>query len=331
MTINPPPKSVLVYVGGDLVGDALMKLPFVRALRGAWPDAHVTWLAGVNVTAFAHELAPLVDGLIDECIENAGFETVRGKILSRPLDGRRFDLIIDTQRGVPRTLLVRRIRHRVFVSGAADFLLSDRRPPKGWKRPRGMVAQMMALLALAYGGEPPEGPPVPVDAAAAGLAARLLPAGPTYVGFAPGAGGQHKRWPLDRYIALACLEAAAGRTPVFVLGPNEAGLAAEIGAAVPGAVVPEEEAGRGHVRTPAVSIALAGKLSAAVANDAGSGHILAAGGTPLVSLFGPTPPEKFAPAARRLEILRAQDFGGGSEMEAIPVDAVADALNRLLA
>lgn len=339
MTLNPPqqspprfvPESVLVYVGGDLVGDALMKLPFVRALRGAWPDANVTWLAGVNVTAFAHELAPLVDGLIDECIENAGFGSARGKILTRPLGGRRFDLVIDTQRGVPRSLLVRRIRHRVFVSGAADFWLSDVKPPKGWQRPRGMVAQMMGLLALAYGAEPPEGPPVPVDAAAAALAARLLPAGPIYVGFAPGAGGQHKRWPLESYLALARLEAAAGRTPVFILGPNEAGLAGEIRAAVPGAIVPEEAAGSGHIVTPSVSIALAGKLSAAVANDAGSGHILAAGGTPLVSLFGPTPPEKFAPAARRLEIVRAQDFGGTPEMSAIPVDAAAAALSRLLA
>ena len=331
MIVHPSPETVLVYVGGDLVGDALMKLPFVRALRGAWPDAHVTWLAGVNRTAFAHELAPLVDGLIDECIENAGFESARGKILARPLGGRRFDLVIDTQRGVGRSMLVRRIRHRVFVSGAAGFRLSDRRPPRSWARPRGMVAQMMALLELAYGQAPPEGPPVPVDAGTAERAARSLPAGPVYVGFAPGAGGQHKRWPLDRFLDIARIEAAAGRTPVFILGPGEAGLAAEIAAAVPGAVVPEEEAGSGHIRTPMLSIALAGRLAAAVANDAGSGHILAAGGVPLVSLFGPTPPEKFAPAARRLEIVRAQAFGGGDEMAAIPTEAVAAALSRLLA
>ena len=81
------PQTVAVYVGGDLIGDALMKLPFVRALKGAWPDTHVTWLAGVHKTAFAHELAPLVTGLIDETIEEAGFETVRGKILTRPLAG----------------------------------------------------------------------------------------------------------------------------------------------------------------------------------------------------------------------------------------------------
>ena len=66
--------SVLVYVNGDLVGDGVMKLPFVRALRHAFPNAHITWLAGIWKSAYAHQLAPLVQGLIDEVIEEAGAE-----------------------------------------------------------------------------------------------------------------------------------------------------------------------------------------------------------------------------------------------------------------
>ena len=37
---------ILVYVGLDLVGDGLMKLPFARLLRANWPDARVVWCAG---------------------------------------------------------------------------------------------------------------------------------------------------------------------------------------------------------------------------------------------------------------------------------------------
>ena len=131
-------------------------------------------------------------------------------------------------------------------------------------------------------------------------------------------------------LEIARREASAGHRPVFVLGPGETGLVPEIRSAAPGAILPEETPGSGHVRTPMLSIAIARRLAAAVANDAGAGHILAAGGTPLVSLFGPTPPEKFAPATGRLEILRAQDFGGTDEMAAIPADAVSSALGRLL-
>ncbi|WP_232302628.1 hypothetical protein [Elstera litoralis] len=34
----PVDARVLVYVGLDLMGDGLMKLPFVRALRAAFPE-----------------------------------------------------------------------------------------------------------------------------------------------------------------------------------------------------------------------------------------------------------------------------------------------------
>ena len=44
--------SILVYVGLDRVGDGVMKLPFVRALRNAFPDAEVTWLAGQGESVY---------------------------------------------------------------------------------------------------------------------------------------------------------------------------------------------------------------------------------------------------------------------------------------
>ncbi|HTH16123.1 MAG TPA: glycosyltransferase family 9 protein, partial [Magnetospirillum sp.] len=81
---------------------------------------------------------------------------------------------------------------------------------------------------------------------------------------------------------------------------------------------------------PQLTIALARRLAAAVANDSGTGHMLAAADVPMVSLFGPTPPEKFAPATQRLIVVRAQDFGADA-MDAIPVQAVADALAATLA
>ena len=49
---------------------------------------------------------------------------------TRPLAGRRFDLVLDTQRRLLTTLAVRRIRHGRFVSGAARYLLSDARPSR---------------------------------------------------------------------------------------------------------------------------------------------------------------------------------------------------------
>jgi len=326
------PASVLAYVNGDLVGDGLMKLPFVRALRHAFPDARITWFAGMWKSAYAHRLAPLVHGLLDEVIEEGGVDQRLRWLARRPLGGRRFDLIIDTQRSVLTSLMLRRIRHRRLVCGTADFLLSDVRPVRGYRRPPAMVAQMLDLIALATGRPVAPGRMPPLDPALAAAAAARLPPGPCYVGIAPGAGGRHKCWPLDNFIALARAQVARGRVPVFMLGPQEAAWLDALHGAVPDALFPSSQDGVdiGVCDSPALTIALAQLLAAGVANDAGAGHMIAAADVPLVSLFGPTSADKFAPTARRLAILRADSFGGDT-MAAIPVDAVVAAVDEAVA
>ncbi len=113
-------------------------------------------------------------------------------------------------------------------------------------------------------------------------------------------------------------------TPVFLIGPAEREWETGIRAALPQAILPLTD-----LDGPPVTMALGTRLSAAIANDSGTGHMLAAAGVPLVSLFGPTAPEKFAPAAQRLTVIRAQDFGA-EEMAAIPVEPVMAALTGLL-
>jgi ADP-heptose:LPS heptosyltransferase len=324
-------RSVLVYVGGDLVGDGLMKLPFARALRRAFPTARITWCAGKHRSAYARALAPLVFGLIDEVIERAGFDRPSAFLFRRPLGGRRVDLVIDTQRGVAATLALRRVHHRRFVSGAAGFRLSDVRPPPGYRRPPSMVRQMLDLIELATGKPAAPDVPLVLDAAAHLAAAKALPVGPVYVGLAPGAGGKRKCWPLERFIALARAQAETGRVPVFVLGPEEEDWAEHLAAEVPQALIPSSDpaSGLGGSDDPAFTIALAGRLAVAVANDAGVGHMIAAADVPMVSLFGPTRPEKFAPAAQRLTVIDAREFGA-EDMAAIPLSAVVEAVDRAL-
>ena len=118
MTSNPP-DSVLVYVGFDRIGDGLLKLPFVRGLRAAFPSARITWLAGREDSVYAGVLADLAHGLIDEIIENAGIGLSFGELfhgLSKsPLGGRRFDLIIDTQRIFWTSLSLKRVPLDAFI------------------------------------------------------------------------------------------------------------------------------------------------------------------------------------------------------------------------
>lgn len=318
------PESILVYVGLDRFGDGLMKLPFVRALRSTWPEARVTWLAGKGETVYAGRLSPLVFGLVDEVIQNAGIGLAAGELLRRPLPDRRFDLILDTQRRFMTSLVLKRIAHGHFVSGTAGWLLSDARPSRRGKPPS-MIRQMLDLIEAASGHTiEPARARATLSADLERQAAALLPDGPAYVGLAPGAGDRRKCWPLDRFVAL-------GRrygSPVVLLGPDETEWHTELKTELPAALFPFQATSLGA--DPALSLAIARRLRAAVANDAGTGHLLAAGDCPLVSLFGPTPAAKFAPFAARLTLIEAQSFGS-DEMTAIPVDAVAAAVERHLA
>ncbi len=333
MAVNRPVNSILVYVGLDRVGDGLIKLPFVRGLRAAYPDARITWLAGKDTSVYASVLKGAVAGLIDEVIERANIGLELGELLHNPLPGRFFDLIIDTQRVALASLVLHRIRHGAIVSPFAHFALSSCKPPRGYKFPRGMQRQLLDLLEVATGiSQPtPSGLAIDIDPALRDLAARLLPGGPTYVGLAPGAGGLPKCWPLENFIALAKIQLAAGRVPVFILGPAEAGWDSKIQSHMEGAKFPlqEDEIGARMGFAPELTIALALRLALAVSNDSGTGHMLAVGGAPMVSLYGRTVAEKFLPMTDRLTILRAQDFGG-REMHFIPVDAVARAVNAAL-
>ena len=189
------PTSVMVHVGLDRIGDSLLKLPFVRGLRQAFPEARITWVAGKDTSLYAGRMAPVVVGLLDEVIEKAGIgERPIEFIRRRPLPGRRFDLIIDTQRIVWASLSLRRIPHKVFISPAAKFLLSSRRPAWGYRKPNSMIRQMLDLLELASGRTFPTPDRIDLRPSPelAALAEHLLPAGPVYVAIAPGSGGPPK-------------------------------------------------------------------------------------------------------------------------------------------
>lgn len=324
--------SVLVYTGQDTVGDGLVKLPFLRDLRRRFPASRLSWCAGIGPCAYAGTLAPLVKGLLDEVIENPGLgrSPWQGFSPLRPLAGRRFDLVIDTQKAVLRSLAVRRIRHGMFLSAASGFRLSDRKPAPQIPRPRHLIDQLRGLLDLVLPA--PSGSPLPplvLPESLKELARALLPDGAVYVGISPGAGDKAKCWPLERFIALAKIEAESGRIPVLFLGPEEQAWMEQIREAVPEALIPESDpraiaAGTG----PLLVIALAGRLAAAVANDSGTGHMLAAGNAPLVSLFSKHDPKKYAPSADRLAIVDSKDFGG-VDPALIPLEAVRDALAHL--
>nr|WP_295108524.1 glycosyltransferase family 9 protein [uncultured Caulobacter sp.] len=318
-------QTVLIYSMGEVIGDGLIKLPFIAGLRAAFPEARISWCAAKVETVYAGPLKGVVAGYIDELILEGpnGGQPLDMLPWNKPFGGRKFDLVIDTQEHIGRSGVAQRGAAGRFVSAARHARDND------W--PVAVTDRLARLLSLATDGQ---GAPTPLALThpdALNAAEALLPAGPTYVGLAPGAGGQDKRWPLENYLELARRVATEGWVPVFFFGPDEAEDAAIAAREVPTALQPERHRTDGFtaVKGPLLVIALAGRLAAGVANDAGPGHMLAAGGAPLLSLQQDRRKSvKFRPAAQRLEMLVAEDYGSG--MGVLPVDAAWSALQKLV-
>jgi ADP-heptose:LPS heptosyltransferase/uncharacterized protein YjbJ (UPF0337 family) len=111
----------------------------------------------------------------------------------------------------------------------------------------------------------------------------------------PGAASPARRWPPERWAAVARAEAAAGRGVVVTGGPDEVEPARAVAAAAglpDGAML----AGRTDLLSLAAVVAEAGRV---LCGDTGVAHLATAYRVPSVVLFGPTPPQEWGPPPGR--------------------------------
>lgn len=153
-------------------------------------------------------------------------------------------------------------------------------------------------------------------------------AGGDYIVLHPGTSefGKIKRWPIDRFGALARKLSAEGHRVLVVWGPGERGMAEAIA----------KEGG------PAVRVAmetrsildLAELIAGArvfVGADSGPLHIASAVGVRSVALFGPKDPAVYGPFNPLGRVVYKPDGGGTASMEAITVEDAHAAVASLAA
>jgi ADP-heptose:LPS heptosyltransferase len=111
----------------------------------------------------------------------------------------------------------------------------------------------------------------------------------------PGAASAARRWPAERFAAVARAEADDGRSVVVTGTPGEVNLAEEV-AARAGLLDNSVVAGRTDLRGLAAFVAAAGRV---VCGDTGLAHLATALRTPSVVLFGPVSPAHWGPPPDR--------------------------------
>ena len=284
-------QKILIWLPSPL-GDAICATPALRAFRGLFADAHITFLAApftqaiLSPTAFADAWLTPAKGFASKV---------------RQLRSQRFDSVILLKNSFGSALTVRLagIGRRIgYARDGRSFLLTDKIAPaideQGDFKPVSSVEYYL-MLAEKLGAVPtsrlPELEVAPGDqeAIAAAFPEPDKHSKPLVILVPGGAFGPSKLWPAERY--AACAEALIDRHNAQVI-VSVAPTAAELKAA---------EAICSHCRHPLIHLgktpltggqlkALFRRASLVLTNDTGPRHIAIALRKKTVTLFGPNNP-----------------------------------------
>jgi lipopolysaccharide heptosyltransferase I len=290
---------VLVRLGA--LGDIVHAIPVVAALREAWPAARIGWIAHPRFAPLLH----LVDGL-DHV---HALERRTGATAIRDVRRQRYDVCIDLQ-GLLKSAAVARLSGARRVLGFSRSLLRESAAALAYSQTGGDGAghvidknlSLLSLLGLHTRARrfPLRIPATPVVA----CTREVLRAGADdpFVLMNPGAAWPNKRWPAERFGAVARrLREQTGMRSVVLWGPDEATLAAAV------ARSSGEAACMAPQTTLVEMLALAAAARVVVSGDTGPLHLAAAVGTPIVGLYGPTPPGRNGPWEARDRVVSAHE------------------------
>ncbi len=268
----------------------------------------------------AADLFRAVPGLVAlHCIDRAaGLAAWRRPLLA--LAGRRFDVVIDARGAV----LGKLVRARRRVTPQVSSIL--RHQVEEWSD------WMGADNALA--------PKLWLDEAARSAAATVAPGAEPLLILAPGGVVAAKRWPAERFAAVARRlidgPLAGARVILLAAAQRDGDVTRAIAASLDADGVPALNLGRMGLLAAA---ALLERATLCIGNDNALTHLAAAAGAPTLTLFGATDERVRAPFGKRTQTLRGQEYEvlmglpaleGRSSLEAISVDAVEVAAQDLL-
>jgi ADP-heptose:LPS heptosyltransferase len=331
MSFNP--RSILVIDFGQL-GDVVMSLPALSAIRTRFPDARITVVAGkpsseiVELSGYADEIIT-----VDRVALRDGFKPLsilRIFQIVQDVRRRQFDFVIDLHSFSETNLMG-------FLSGAPKRLFA-RRPGRSWDflanySPKPPVDRndpdhhlvdryldVLKPLGITDAQRIPQIKPRPQDYAAIESVLRKAKAesGTPLVGLFPGAGHPGRCWPLDRWAELAdFLIRNDGVRPLVFVGPEERAAVQDMRRQFPTSSVLLEKLSLGELA------AAQSRLAVFVSNDTGPVHIAAAVGAPIVVLIGRTTRHAYIPLAASERLI----FSSG--VETIAVEEVYGATREL--
>jgi len=306
----------ILVIRSGAIGDFILTLPALKALREARPDAHIEILGYKHIAALAENrfYAQTVRSI--EYGPLARFFADKSELPAELADYfARFDLIIsylyDPDRVFEKNL--HRCGVKNLICGPAKILENA-----------GHAARQLARPIEELGIEVPDLSerifPSTADRAFAREFIGTLPQ--PIAAIHPGSGSLQKNWPLENWIALFSKngEFSVGKCSSVVVISGEADNA-QVGQL--------EVEWRGQTvrfakNLPLPHVAAVVERSVFIGHDSGVSHLAAAAGANCILLFGPTNPEVWAPRNNNAQVLTAPN----DRMSDLKIEQVKAALAK---
>src|SRR5689334_10613692 len=326
------PTNILVIDFGQL-GDVVLSLPALRAIRERFPRAKLTVAIGnpggkiIKLSGYANDVLE-----VDRVGLRDGNKLVSiGRIIKFVGDVRKqkYDFVIDLHSlsetnllgflsGAPRRLYARRPGRSIDI--LANF---EPRPQREARSAHAVDRYLDVIKPL--GIENPTRTPVLKTAAAENAAVEALlkkekaNSGTLLVGIFPGAGNASRRWPLEHFAEIADHLIRNERVRVIVFaGPEERVLLPQMRPLFPKGTIFFDK-----LTIPQLVSAQA-RLTLFISNDTGPVHIAAAVGTPVVVIMDRPDHHSFTPVGEQHRLIF------GQEITQIPVKQVYQAAREVL-
>ena len=323
---------VLLYNSGGGIGDAIQMLPLLNTLKNELKNAKFYYLSA-HENHFNSTLKDLNCDIesLNLKIKYFGFRWWHALIVKKRfkmLDIKSFDLILDLQSKIRNSLILKIIPHKSFISSTFNFKLS--KPKLNIKKENRITETILKAINILFekNYQLTEYNIDKIHGKFHSESEKLLP-NKNYVGFSITQGNVYrkKEWPLDSIIKISNKLLEKSKIPVFFIEKKNTELKNKINSLLPNALFPEHESELG---CPALVACLGKRLDFAISIDNGVMHMLSLSKVPMITLFGPTDAEKFAPKYEQSIILDSKRIHNSKNVSDISVEDVLEAVKQFV-
>ena len=284
--------KILIYSFNDKIGDGLQKISFLQQLRLEFPKAYIVYTT-TNTTSLKNYLNPLINHCVDKFIENNQIDSSLKNIFisNKYFKNEYFDLIIDLQKVVLRTISLKKISHKDFFSSSTNFYFSDIKNTQNLKFKRTYIENFyFNILSLITNKKIPVSEIIipNYDLNIDSVATKK-----NKIAISPGASSNDRRWQFEKYLEIGHYLKNNNFDVFFFLGPDEINYLNIC--KKEGFICPEWDENNKKISNNILFIMnLAKKMDYCLSNDSGTSWFFQFAGTKTLKIFGKTDSTKFS-------------------------------------